>query len=269
MDQLAALEVAQDLVDPVDDRRPWYSLSGEIRNSLRYGPVPAPEAIERGDRLPRAEDGMQPVGVFKAPLLAMQDRFDEARQELRETRDYLRERAMKVRLGNTSLPGGAIEMLAGDFEAATRDFASGIAILSSFGETSVVSTLAAMQARALYHLGRREEMEAAIALAQETGATSDIATQAEWRSVAAMAAADDGRLDEAGRLIAEALEMVEPTDFLELRGGTFEALAHVEARAGRPAGWKAALERAVAEHDRKGNVVAARRVRDLIRRGPP
>jgi class 3 adenylate cyclase len=268
MDQLAALEAAQDLVDPGDDQRPWYSLSGEIRNSLRYGPVSAPEAIERGDRLPRAAGGMQPVGVFRAPLLAMQDRFDEARQELQETRDYLRERGMKVRLGNTSLPGGAIELLAGDFEAATRDLASGIAILRSLGETGVVSTLAAMQSRALYHLGRREEMEAAIALARGTGAPGDIATQAAWRSVAAMAAADDGRLDEAGRLIAEAVGMVEPTDFLELRAATFEALAHVEVRAGRPAGWKAALERALAEHDRKGNVVAARRVRDLIGRGP-
>jgi hypothetical protein len=63
--------------------------------------------------------------------------------------------------------------------------------------------------------------------------------------------------------------MVAPTDFPALRGGTFAALAHVEARAGRPAAWKAALERAVAEHERKGNVVAARRVRELIGSGPP
>ena len=111
------------------------------------------------------------------------------------------------------------------------------------GETGVLSTLAAMQAKALYLLGRREDMNAAIARAQQTGAVNDIATQAEWRYVAAMAAADDGRLEEAERLISEAIEMVEPTDFLELRGETFEALAQVEGRAGQPDGWRAALER--------------------------
>ena len=84
-----------------------------------------------------------------------------------------------------------------------------------------------------------------------------------------MAAADDGRLEEAERLIGEAVEMVEPTDFLELRGDTFEALAHVEARAGRPDGWRAALERALAEHERKANVVSAQHIRELLEQGPP
>ena len=111
--------------------------------------------------------------------------------------------------------------------------------------------------------------KAAIALAQQTGAPNDIATQAEWRYVAAMAAADDGRLEEAERLIGEAVEMVEPTDFLELRGDTFEALAHVEARAGRPDGWRAALERSLAEHERKANVVSAQHIRKLLAEGPP
>jgi len=126
-----------------------------------------------------------------------------------------------------------------------------------------------MQAKALYLLGRREEMDAAIARAQETGASNDIATQAEWRYVAAMAAADDGRLEEAERLIREAVEMVEPTDFLELRGDTFEALAHVEGRAGRTEGWRAALERALAEHTRKQNLVSAQHIRKVLEQGPP
>jgi hypothetical protein len=112
-------------------------------------------------------------------------------------------------------------------------------------------------------------MEAAIDLAQETGAPTDISTQAGWRWVAAMAAADDGRMDEARSLIDEAVEIVEPTDFPEMRAGTFEALAHVEARDGRPEAWKAALERALAEHERKGNLVAAKRVREQLAQGAP
>jgi hypothetical protein len=101
------------------------------------------------------------------------------------------------------------------------------------------------------------------------GAPNDIATQAEWRYVAAMAAANAGRQEEAERLIGEAVEMVEPTDFRELRGDTFEALAHVEARAGRTDGWTAALDRSLAEHEQKGNLVAAQHIRDLLKQGPP
>jgi hypothetical protein len=142
-------------------------------------------------------------------------------------------------------------------------------ILQSMGETGVLSTLAAMRATVLYRLGRRFDAEAAIQLARETGAPNDISTQVDWRVAAAQLAADAGHLDDAERIIGEALALVEPTDFLELRGRAFEALAHVEARAGRPDGWKAGLERALAEHDRKGNLVAARRVREAMARGAP
>ena len=174
-----------------------------------------------------------------------------------------------MRVGHSALRGGAVEELADDLEAADRTYAEGIAILDSLGETGVRSTLAAMRANILYRLGRPQEVEAAVRLAQETGAANDIATQVDWRGVAAKLAADEGRLADAERLIGEAVELVEPTDFLELRGRAFEALAHVEARAGRPDLWKAALERALAEHERKGNLVAAARVRDQQAAGPP
>jgi hypothetical protein len=126
-----------------------------------------------------------------------------------------------------------------------------------------------MRANILYRLGRRQAVEAALRLAQETGAPNDIATQVDWRGAAAKLAADDGRLADAERLIGEAVELVEPTDFLELRGRAFEALAHVEARAGRPDRWRTALDRALAEHEQKGNLVAAGRVRDQLAAGPP
>ena len=137
-------------------------------------------------------------GHFLAPLLAMEGRFDEARSQLEGARAYLVERGMSFRLGAITLSVACVEFLAEDYEAAQRELESGIAILTEMGETGVLSTLAAMQAKALYLLGRREDMNAAIARAQQTGAVNDIATQAEWRYVAAMAAADDGRLGGGG-----------------------------------------------------------------------
>ena len=271
MDCLAEHERARALMEPGDDPRLWMLSTFQTRNALRYGPVPVSEAIRRSTEMgPTTDDAPdQPLGAVLAPLLAMQGRFDEARARLNEVRTYIDERGLVVRRGGMALAGGSIELLAEDFEAAERELARGIAVLRDIGETGVLSTLAAMQAKALYLLGRRDEMEAAIRLARQTGAPTDIATQAEWRYVAAMAAADDGRLDEADHLIAEAVEMVEPTDFLELRGDTFEALAHVEGRAGRAEAWKSALERALAEHERKENLVGARHIRKLLDQGHP
>ena len=47
MDNLAALEHALDLMEPGEDPRLWPFTIIQIRNSLRYGPVPVPEAIDR------------------------------------------------------------------------------------------------------------------------------------------------------------------------------------------------------------------------------
>jgi tetratricopeptide (TPR) repeat protein len=239
-------------------------------NSLRWGPVPAAEAIKRIEAVDWGSDSREAGRLgFTAPLLAMLGRFDEARDRQRAGREYLQERGLRMRVGDSALHGGTVEDLAGDLEAADRVLGDGIAILQSIGETGVLSTLAAMRASVLYRLGRREEVEAAVLLAQEAGASDDIATQVYWRVAAAQLAADDGRHEDARRIIDEAVELIEPTDFLELRGRAFEALAHVEARAGHPDGWKAALERAVAEHDGKGNLVSAGGVREQLVAGPP
>ena len=271
MDQLGALEHERELLDPSEDPRLWVDNTAHICNALHWGPVPAAEAIERIEAANWGTDASQAAGAggFIAPLLAMLGRFDEARARQRQSVEYAEERGLRMRVGYGALRGGKVEELADDLEAADRTYAEGIAILHSLGETGVRSTLAAMRANILYRLGRRQEAEAAVRLAQETGAANDIATQVDWRGAAAKLAADDGRLADAERLVGEAVELVEPTDFLELRGRAFEALAYVDARAGRPDGWMAALDRALAEHERKGNLVAAGRVRNQLAAGPP
>ncbi len=270
MDQLTALERVRELLDPREDPRQWLRCTLMTCNALRWGPVHAAEAIERIEATNWGDEshGAGRLG-FSAPLLAMLGRSDEARGRSLAAHDYLEERGLRMRVGDSALHRSTVEDLAGDLEAADRVLGEGIAILQSIGETGVLSTLAAMRASVLYRLGRREEMEAAVLLAQEAGASNDIATQVYWRVAAAQLGADDGRHDDAQRHMNEALELMKPTDFLELRGSAFEALAHVEARAGHPDGWRVALERALAEHDRKGNLVSAGRIRDQLAAGPP
>jgi tetratricopeptide (TPR) repeat protein len=179
------------------------------------------------------------------------------------------ERGLTLRVGGLALATGMVELLAGDLEAAEEAYADGIKVLESIGEKGVRSTVAAMQAWTQYRVGRPDEALASIELAKETGASYDIATQAGWRNTAAMIAADRGDLATAERLIGEARAMVEPTDFLELRGQTWEALAHVHRRTGRLAEAETALRRAMSEHDRKGNLMELARVEGLLETSSP
>jgi class 3 adenylate cyclase len=269
MDNLAALERAKGLMEPGDDPRLWTMVTGYIWNSLRWGPVPAQEAISRIESDETDETPTIPRLSSTSMLLAMLGRFDEARARAQAGKRYFLERGMRMRVGGNYFDTARVEVLSGDLAAADRELAEGIALLNEIGETGVLSTFAAMRAEVLYRLGRSDEVEAMIELARRNAHPADIATQASWRWVAAMAAADDRRQEDARSLIDEAIALIEPTDFLEMRASAFEALGHVELCAGRPDAWKAALERALAEHEQKGNLVGARRVRDLLEQGPP
>ncbi|HEX6656189.1 MAG TPA: adenylate/guanylate cyclase domain-containing protein, partial [Candidatus Limnocylindria bacterium] len=269
-ESLEAWERARALMNRNESSSLAFYVTAMATNALRYGPVASTEAIARIEAL-AAEREPQATALLasSAPLLAMQGRFDEARDRCRAARDYFADRGMlQVAGGGNRLASASIERLAGDELAVEREVSAGVETLTRMGETGVLSTLAGMLAEASYRLGRRKQMDEAIRLAQETGAPNDIATQACWRWVAATAAADDGDIDRAREIIGEAVALAEPTDFLELRANVFEVLAHVEAKAGQPDAWRAALERALAEHERKENLVEAKRVRELLEKGP-
>jgi len=179
------------------------------------------------------------------------------------------ERRLVTIVGLIALHSGSLERLAGDLEGlgcgVRRWHCHPSVTRRDCGALYLVSDASA---GVLHELGRAEEAEAAIRLAKESGAPDDIATQGYWRSAVAELAADNGRIAEAERALGEAIALVEPTDFLELRRRIFEAQARVEARAGRPDGWGAALARAIAEYEAKGDIVTPPRLRDRLTAGP-
>lgn len=268
-DALVAQERAMRILDQLDDPHLRQTAQIDAWNALRWGPVPAAEAIARieADDAKRDPAWRFPLG-FLGSLLAMRGEFDAARARVRDTLAFLGERGLTLRVGGSALMSGLVELLAGDLEASERAYSDGIDVLSSIGEMGVLSTLAAMRALVQYRAGRFDEALASIELAKENGGPHDIATQVGWRNPAAMIAADRGDLPTAEQLIGEAVAMVEPTDFLELRGQTWEALAHVRRRAGRTAEAITALRRAMSEHDQKGNLVELARVSRLLEAVP-
>jgi class 3 adenylate cyclase/tetratricopeptide (TPR) repeat protein len=271
-DMLEALEEALLLLrgDDPESQLLRRDVEEGISTALRWGPTSASEAAARIDEMASVRVSWSyPLYVLSPQLLAMQGQNDAARELIDTGIAYVEERGLGRFRAALSWTRAQVETIAGDLEAAELSLAEAIAVIQPKGETAVVSTQAAQRAIVLYRLGRVEEMEEAIRLAQETASATDIATQGYWRVAAGQRAADQGHHDEAQRLVGEALALVEPTDFPELRGQVFEAQAHVQARAGHAKQWRAALERALGEHERKGNLIDASRIRDLMAGPPP
>ena len=234
----------------------------EWRSVMRFnGTTPVSEVLtwlnEQGERAP-----LNPtLRGCRANVLAMLGRFDEARATLAEVRAELADRGggtwLATLTGMTSLE---VELLAGDPEAAVAFGAEGCRQLDELGERGYLSTAAGGLAQAFYALGRLEEADAWAGRAAELGASDDLYTQILWRQVRAKVLARYGDFAEAERLAREAVAIGERTDMLDQQGSTHADLAEVLSLAGRSKEAAEALEQALARYNRKGNLVAARRI---------
>lgn len=94
----------------------------------------------------------------------------------------------------------------------------------------------------------------------------DLSPRIGWRTVRAGILARRGDLGEADRLSAEALAMVEQTDWSTDHADTLMARAEVLSACLESSAAREAMLTALALHEAKGNVVGAERVRDRLAR---
>jgi tetratricopeptide (TPR) repeat protein len=187
----------------------------------------------------------------------MQGHFDEARVLAEEGRVVYEELGLRyMRAGVGSLASGSIELLAGDPAGAVRELRWGYDELEKMGERGTRSTLAAYLAQALVEEGLYSDAIEFSKISEETGADADVVTQAVWRSARATALAQAGDSTAAELLAAEAVELAEGTDFLDLQGNTLLGLANVLRLTGRSEELPQLVERARRAFEKKGNIVA-------------
>jgi tetratricopeptide (TPR) repeat protein len=156
---------------------------------------------------------------------------------------------------------GECMLLVGRFEDAERFFRRGVESLDQLGETGFNSTMTARLALALSDLGRWDEAEGFVERSREISAPDDFAAQAEWRQARARILAFRGRPAEALELVDEAVQIVEPTDYLSMNAEIRELRGHVLAALGRIDEARAELDRAMRDFERKGSLPAVARVR--------
>jgi class 3 adenylate cyclase/tetratricopeptide (TPR) repeat protein len=264
------LERALALAERTGDRKAAASAAGNLGLITLFGPVPAPEGIERCRALHRraADHRITPARLlcYEAVLHAMQGRIDHARALHAQADHIIDDLGNPWLSANTGFSRWALELLAGTpgrAEAATR---ASLDLFKQIGATSSASTAAACLAVALVRQDRHEEAIRYADLAAAWAAPDDVASQVGQLVARAHVLAVRGELARAEAAAREAVRLSERSDDISQRGDALTDLAAVLDRAGRASDAATALRDAIALYERKGNIVSAAQAHTILDR---
>ena len=263
----ASAEHAIEHARRANDARQVGRAAGQYAIAALHGPTPVSKAVERckdlaveaqGDRRTQAL-----VTSHLAALLAMRGDFEEARGLYLDAQARLGELGPTVVGASTSLASAVVERLAGDLAAAERELRRDYEALTELGEKYLLSSVAALLARVLYDQEQLGEAEHMSRQAQEFADADDIASQTLWRTVYARILARKGNGKAALDLIRDAIDLLEPTDWVVAQADTLVDLAEVLRQSGRGTDADQVLVDAVALYEAKEATVAAEALRVL------
>jgi class 3 adenylate cyclase len=233
-----------------------------------FGPTPAEAAIEQLDQMV-TESGNNPrvraeVEQVTCVMHAMRGRFDIARAIATQARQHLTEVGQGLFLANLAQSTGHVEELAGDLDAAEREYAWSSRELDAIGERAYLSTVAGMHARLLASRGKWEAASGPLAVARSSGSPDDASTQSLIYETEALLAAAANQPDVARAAIAQALSFVSATQAPDDAAQCFAVAAKVERLLGDTAAERGHLERAQALFERRGNIVSSRQMAEYL-----
>ncbi|MGI8616915.1 MAG: adenylate/guanylate cyclase domain-containing protein [Actinomycetota bacterium] len=274
-----ALEILEDLVERAHtmSRRDRENIAGQIAASAYFGALPIREALQAVDRAAHIRrDSLSGEGHdlrVRAGLLAMAGRFEEADEAVERSDRMFDELGIPGRRVVASQIVGEFYRLAGRTERAEALFREMHDAYETMGETGFNSTVCGLLAHTLCDRGGFDEAEIFIGKSAELAAEDDFASQASWRMARARVLTSRAEFEEALRLADEAVAINVRTDYLDWQADGFEVKGTVLEAAGRGEDARAAYQEALSRYERKGNVVAAARVRaqieDLTGEGAP
>jgi tetratricopeptide (TPR) repeat protein len=157
-----------------------------------------------------------------------------------------------------------VEILAGNLARAEERLKFGLERLEEMGEKAFVSSLAALLAEVLHRQGRHDEAKRFIDRSEQTAAPDDLAAQIALRTVQSKLLATAGRLEEAEALAGRAVSLARKTDRSNQHAAARIALGNVLHKRGLPQEAEAAIRKALALYQAKGNTVAAEGVHALL-----
>jgi class 3 adenylate cyclase/tetratricopeptide (TPR) repeat protein len=246
-------------------RRQRQEIAAEINTAAYFGTLPLNEAfvaMERADEIVGDSLSGEAMNLrTKAGLLGMAGHFDEAWVSAERSAQQYAELGVPMRHISGIQMIAETERLAGRFEEAERLFRESHEAFDEAGETGYNSTVTGLLALTVCDLGRFDEAEEFAEKSRTLAAEDDFASQAVWRMAKARVLAQRGEFEEALTLADEAVAINGRTDYLVWQGDSHEVRGLVLEAAGRGDDARAAYAEALIRYERKGNVVAADRIR--------
>jgi hypothetical protein len=247
---------------------PTSACFGEIATALYYGPTPVQEAIHRCEELSgdvSDRGGEAHLLVWLGGLAAFAGRIDQGRNLVEGASTIYRELGYGIALASgRAAVLGEIELLADRPEAAEEALRASCGALGEMNAGALLASRASELAEVIYRQGRYGESESWVCVAEGHAASDDIGAQYLRRSVEAKLLARRKSFAEAERVAREAVALAERTDALNNRAKVLLDFAEVLRLGGKSVEATEAIELALEQFERKGNIVAADRARKLL-----
>jgi class 3 adenylate cyclase/tetratricopeptide (TPR) repeat protein len=252
-----------------DAGSPAASISANIiAEALVVGSTPCDAAIARLEML-LGDLAYEPmvraaVALWKAVVLAMLERFGEARDRVAESSEVFEELSQVRWSAEAAYVTGLIDRWEGDDDAAERAMRTSHRSFEGRGEADA-ALVAADLALILCDLGRYAEAHALARSIIRDAPSFALEPQIGWRRVMAKIAAARGDRQEAAALAREAVRLVSSTDLLTLQSDALVDLAD-SLLPDRPRDALEAADGALDLCARKGSLAGARRARSMRER---
>ena len=206
-----------------------------------------------------------------AALLLLQGAFEMLRGEIergrslyRQGQEIYRELGQRHSLAMGAMIAADAEMQAGEAERAEALLQPAIEVLLELEDRAFTAETAALLSGALFAQGKIAEAARYASISEGAALDGDIFQMSAWRIVRALVLVAQGEHAEAERLAREAVALLAHCDSPNTRGDAALALAAVLMAQGLTSDATPYIEQALGAFEEKGNVVGARRARELL-----
>jgi DNA-binding SARP family transcriptional activator len=254
------------------DERQLTEIFGWLASAALWGPTPALEGIQRGERFLGETGGHRTSEAVilnhLAGLYAMRGQVPRANLLLARGRAIFDELGATMTSAVTH-PAAFVAMLSGEAALAEAHLRRDYESLERMGEKGYLATTAAFLAQAIAAQGeaRYPEAERFIRVSHEAGAGEDASALMVCQGLEARVLASRGELGRAEELAMAAVATAGGTDFLNQHADALLELARVHTAAGRQAPASAAVDQARGLYARKGNLLGAEHAGRGLERG--
>jgi class 3 adenylate cyclase/tetratricopeptide (TPR) repeat protein len=232
------------------------------------GPLRADEAIQSAEQFvrlaPDDRSAQAALMMLRGGFAVMAGQFEEARDLCRTGRAVYEELGLRRKLAVMTMITAMADMTAGDPVTAERDLRWAFEVLESVGERAWLAPAAAMCAHALIAQGRNEEAEEFITMAERSAHNADVWVRVTSRVIRAMLLLRAAEFERAAALARQAVDLVEKTDWLMLRGYSWTILALILHMKGERSEGSEALEHALRSYAEKGDTATSAQTRKLF-----